>query len=68
MFEKSILCLFASLGGLSAINLARGYNAAEHELRYRWSRPLHLALLVATAVNLAAVGYLGYHYVDSSPE
>jgi hypothetical protein len=67
-FENSILCLLANLLGLSAINLARGLNPAEHQLKHGWSRPLHLFFLAATGLNLCAVGLLGYRYVGSSSE
>jgi hypothetical protein len=64
--ENSIICLLYNLVGLSAVNLMRGFNPQQHELKHRWSKPLHLFFLVATGINLCAVGYFGYSYVSKA--
>lgn len=54
--------------GLSALNMARGLNPAQHEMRHRWSLPLHIFFLFATSASICAVGLFGHRYVNHSPQ
>lgn len=66
--ENSMVCLLGNLLALSSLNLLRGLNPQQHELKHRWSRPLHHFILFATVANLALAGLFGYQYVTNSPK
>lgn len=65
--ENSITGLLVNLVGLTSINFLRGFNPKEHEVRHKWSKPLHWLFLMGTGLSLISVGYFGYSYVAKAP-